>query len=62
MKLTRDEIFFTSRKEALGRLPWLRELGFTLYQCDRCGLNFASKDPDTDTGGIICNICVGEVR
>ena len=62
MKLTRDEIFFTSRKEALARLPWLRDLGFTLYQCDRCGLNFGSKEPDTETGAIICAICVEEVR
>ena len=61
------EIYFDSRKEALTLRPWMKGLledtfdSFTPYQCDRCGVNFASQDPSTDTGGIICGVCEKEV-
>lgn len=65
MKWQRDEIFFDTRKELLTLLPWLQgitnehpELGvFTVHQCARCGCWFASPDPSTDTGAIICGEC-----
>jgi len=62
MRYRFDEIYFTSRKKALAVLPWVRGEGFTLYDCARCGINFASKDPSTDTGAIICAICEREVE
>jgi len=57
-----DEIYFTSRASALSHLPFLRDEGFTLYQCDRCGINFASRDPSDDMGAIICAVCEKEVK
>lgn len=57
------EIYFNSRKEALSRRPWIDGFveevfdGFTLYQCDRCGIHFASTDASTETGAIICAVC-----
>lgn len=64
-----DEIYFENRKEALSHLPWLEGIvednpileDFTLYQCARCGCSFASTNPSTDTGAIICAICEGEI-
>ena len=56
-----DEIYFDSRSQALSHLPWLRDEEFTLYCCNRCGQNFASMDPSTDTGAIICGTCEREV-
>lgn len=61
MKYKHDEIYFTSRKKALAVLPWLRDQMFVLHVCARCGINFASKEPSTDTGGIICQICEREI-
>ena len=61
MKHRFDEIYFTSRGEALSHLPWLREEEFVLYNCCRCGINFASMNPSTDTGAIICGTCEREV-
>ena len=65
-----DEVYFDSRKEMLATRPWLKGIveenplleDYTLYQCDRCGCFFASCDPSTDTGGIICAICDREVE
>jgi formylmethanofuran dehydrogenase subunit E len=61
VKYKYDEMFFTSRKVALSHLPWLRNEGFTLYTCGRCGVNFASKEASTDFGAIICRVCEREV-
>ena len=61
MKIHDKEIQFISRLEALAHLPWLRDGGWTLYTCGRCGISFASYAPSTDTGAIICDQCEGEV-
>lgn len=62
MKYTNNDIIFDSYDEARRYYYHYRSQGFTFYKCDRCGINFASQAPDTDTGGIICQICVSEVN
>ena len=61
MKHRFDEIYFTSRGEALSHLPWLRDEEFVLYNCCRCGINFASRNPSVEFGAIICSVCDREL-
>ena len=62
MNMTENEIRFASRLEALSNLPYLKEIGWVLYDCARCGISFSSPEPSTDTGAIICNLCEGDIN
>ena len=57
MHFAKGEIIFDSRKEALKYHEDLREEGLVLYNCDRCGISFATLSPFLTDYGIVCSVC-----
>ena len=58
MKFINDEILFRGRDEAEKNAELVKDHGMVLYTCNKCGINFASYDPYTSEGGIICRVCM----
>jgi len=58
MKFINDEILFRGHDEAEEHAEYVRNHLMVLYTCNKCGINFASYDPYTSDGGIICRVCM----